>query len=280
MAYSCNVSGFSKTDFPFFEKTDGNTSYFGTTHLISHHSLLSINISDCAGVIARKIMELSGARTVAVGEGVAGRFREPKLRVVAGDPNTETLHVENGCKFKLDPAKVMFSPGNMHERKRIIGMVAPGEVIVDMFAGVGQFSVPIAVHAEPGKIHAIEMNPVAHRYLADNVRINRVGNTVSPVLGDCGVAAPRGAADRVIMGIIHVTHRYLPLAVDVLKPEGGVIHYHETVPSGQRFQRPIDRISRAAGKRDVEIIGKRVVKKYSPGIDHVVIDAKIGRRGG
>lgn len=238
------------------------------------------DLADRAGVIAGKIMELSGAKTVAVGEGIEGRFREPKLRIVAGDPNTETLHTENGCRFRLDPARVMFSPGNMHERGRLVDMVAPGEVIVDMFAGVGQFSIPIAVHAKPGRIHAIELNPVAHRYLSENVRMNRVGHQVSPVLGDCSEAAPRGAADRVIMGIIHVTHRYLPLAMKVLKPEGGVIHYHETVPSDQRFQRPIDRISQAAGERRVDIIGQRVVKRYSPGIDHVVIDAKIGLSGG
>lgn len=226
--------------------------------------------------IAQKVIELSGARTVAIGEGtITGRFREPKLRVIAGDPNTETTHVENGCRFKLDVAKVMFSPGNVHERKRIIEQVVPGEVVVDLFAGVGQFSIPIAVHAKPRKVHAVEMNQVAHGYLTENVRINKVGHVVNPILGDCSEVAPRGVADRVIMGILHVTHMYLPLAMEVLKPEGGVIHYHETVPSSLRFERPVDRILQAAGGRDVEIINKRVVKRYSPRVDHIVVDAKI-----
>ncbi|MFH1821581.1 MAG: class I SAM-dependent methyltransferase family protein [Methanobacteriota archaeon] len=229
--------------------------------------------------IARKIIELSGSRTVAIGEGaITGRFREPKLRVIAGDPKTETIHTENGCLFKLDVAKVMFSPGNTHERKRIIEQVAPSEVVVDMFAGVGQFSIPIAVHAYPGKVYAIEMNRVAHGYLSENIRINKVGHIVKPVLGDCNEVAPRGVADRVMMGILHVTHRYLPLAMEVLKPDGGVIHYHESVPSSLKFKRPVDRILQAAGGRDVEIIKKRVVKRYAPGVDHVVIDARIHPR--
>jgi len=232
-----------------------------------------------AGDIAQKIIEVSGARTVAVREGaIAGRFREPRLTVVAGDPSTETLHAENGCKFKLDVAKVMFSLGNVHERKRITGLVAPGDVVADMFACVGQFSIPIAVHARPSRVHAIEMNRIAHGYLVGNVRINKVGHIVNPILGDCSEVAPRGVADRVIMGMIHVTHRYLPLAMDVLRPEGGVIHYHETVPSDLRFERPVERILQAAGAREVEITGKRVVKRYSPGVDHVVIDARVGNK--
>ncbi|MEM3598444.1 MAG: class I SAM-dependent methyltransferase family protein [Candidatus Hadarchaeum sp.] len=227
--------------------------------------------------IALKIMELTGAKTVALSEGgITGKFRVPRLRVIAGNPNTEVIHVENGCRFKMDVAKVMFSPGNVHERKRIADLVSPGEVVVDLFAGVGQFSIPIAVHAKPRRVHSIEMNQIAFGYLQENVRINKVGHIVRPIMGDCSAVAPKGVADRVIMGILHVTHRYLPLAMEVLKPEGGVIHYHETVPSPLRFKRPVERIFQAAGGREVEIINRRVVKRYSPGVDHVVVDAKIG----
>jgi tRNA wybutosine-synthesizing protein 2 len=227
--------------------------------------------------IALKLMEFTGAKTVALRTGrITGRFREPQLKVIAGDPNTETVHRENGCQFKLDVAKVMFSTGNAYERRRIAELVSPGEVVVDLFAGVGQFSIPIAVHARPSRVYSIEMNQAAFSYLLENIRINKVGHIVKPLLGDCSEVAPRGVADRVIMGIIHVTPRYLTLAMEVLKPEGGIIHYHETVPSRLRFQRPAERILQAAGKRKVEIINQRVVKRYSPGVDHVVIDAKIG----
>lgn len=227
--------------------------------------------------IAEALLEIKGIRTVALREGfVSGRWREPKLRVVAGEPRTETVHREHGCAFKLDVARVMFSPGNLYERARVAKLVAPGEVVVDLFAGVGQFTIPIARIAKPRAVHSIELNPTAHHYLCENVRINRVGHLVRPSLGDCELVAPRGVADRVLMGILHVTHRYLQLALDVLKPRGGVVHYHESVPSRLRFKRPVERLFEAAGEREVEILGKRVVKRYAPGVDHVVVDARIG----
>lgn len=230
--------------------------------------------------IAQALLKLKDVRTVALREsGIAGRHREPKLRVIAGDPSTETVHREGGCCFKLDVARVMFSLGNLYERARLPKLVEPGEVIVDLFAGIGQFSIPIAKHARPSLVYAVEMNPVAYSYLRENIRLNRVGDVVKPLLGDCSAVAPRGVADRVVLGILHVTHRYLPLAVEVLKPSGGVIHYHESVPSGLRFERPIKRILGAAAGRGVEILGKRVVKRYAPGVDHVVIDARVGKIG-
>jgi len=230
--------------------------------------------------IAQALLKLKDVRTVTLREGaIVGRHREPKLRVIAGDPSTETVHREGGCCFKLDVARVMFSPGNLYERARLPKLVEPGEVIIDFFAGIGQFSIPIAKHARPSLVYAIELNPVACGYLSENIRLNRVGHIVKPLLGDCSTVAPRGVADRVVLGILHVTHRYLPLAVEVLKPGGGIIHYHESVPLGLRFERPIKRILGVAAGRGVEILGKRVVKRYAPGVDHVVIDAKVGKVG-
>ena len=246
---------------------------------VGHVAIISLprELADREQDIAQGILNLSGVRTVMLREGeISGRHRTPKLRVIAGDQNTETVHVENGCRFKLDVAEVMFSAGNVHERKRLIALVSPGEVITDLFAGIGQFSIPIAVHTKPALINSVELNRTAFGYLLENVRMNKVGHIVKPIWGDCAQVAPRGMADRVIMGIIHVTHSYLPLALEALKPEGGVIHYHETVPSKIRFERPITRIEQAASGREVEVIGKRVVKRYSPGVDHVVVDARVG----
>lgn len=246
---------------------------------IGHIAIISLphELMNRLQEIAGSLLGLGGIRTVALREGfVSGRWREPKLRVVAGEPKTETIHREHGCAFKLDVARVMFSPGNLHERARVAKLVAPGEVVVDLFAGVGQFTIPMARLAKPSVVHSIELNQTAYHYLCENIRINRVGHLVRPLLGDCERIAPRGVADRVLMGILHVTHRYLPLALEVLKPRGGVVHYHESVPSKLRFDRPIKRLFEAAGEREVEILGRRVVKRYAPGVDHVVVDARIG----
>ncbi|HID60600.1 MAG TPA: class I SAM-dependent methyltransferase family protein [Hadesarchaea archaeon] len=227
--------------------------------------------------IARALLNTKGVRTVALREGtISGRSRRPSVRVIGGDSSTETVHHENSCNFKLDVAKVMFSSGNLYERARLPKLVRDGEVVLDMFAGVGQFSIPVAKHAKPNKVYAVELNPIAYRYLCENVKINHVGHIVKPLLGDCVEAAPRGVADRVIMGLLHVTHRYLPLALEVLKPNGGVIHYHESVPSKIRFERPVKRLLGVVVGREVKILQKRVVKRYAPGVDHVVVDARVG----
>jgi len=236
---------------------------------------LPLGLKHKSSEIGQALLQLKGVRTVALKGGVVGRYRRPRLKIIAGERVTETVHKEHACIFKLDVAKVMFSVGNLYERGRIAGVVGPGETVVDLFAGVGQFSIPIAKRANPSKVYAIEINPVAHRYLCENIRVNRVGNVVNPLLGDCEEVAPRSVADRVIMGILHVTHRYLPLAIRVLKPSGGVIHYHESVPRRLRFERPVERILAAAAGRRVEILNKRLVKRYAPSVDHVVIDAKI-----
>jgi tRNA wybutosine-synthesizing protein 2 len=225
--------------------------------------------------IGQALLKLKGVRTVAVKAGVTGRYRVPRLEIIAGERFTETTHREHGCIFKLDVSRVMFSVGNLFERGRISKLVEPGETVVDLFSGVGQFSIPVAKHSEARKVYSIEINPVAYMYLCENIRLNLVGGVVDPLLGDCEDKAPRGVADRVIMGILHVTHRYLPLAMQVLKPSGGVIHYHESAPHGMRFERPVERIQAAADGRRVEILEKRIVKRYAPGVDHVVIDAKI-----
>lgn len=230
--------------------------------------------------IAEKLLERKGIKTVAIRTGsVRGWRRSPEVKIIAGEPLTETIHKENMCLFKLDVTKVMFSKGNVFERARIAKLVKDGETVVDMFAGVGQFSIPIARHSRPAMVYAVEKNPEAFSYLVENIRINKVGHLVTPIAGDCEKVAPRGVADRVVMGIIHVGHRYLPAAMDVLKPSGGIIHYHETVPVRMLFERPVGRITAAAGGREVKILGKRVVKKYSPNVAHVVVDAWIRPSG-
>ncbi|MCZ7384731.1 MAG: class I SAM-dependent methyltransferase family protein, partial [Candidatus Methanoperedens sp.] len=124
-----------------------------------------------------------GCRTVLLDRGITGQMRQPIREIIAGE-NTETIHRENGCLFKLDAMRIMFSQGNLAEKKRM-SRLGKGEVIVDMFAGIGYFSIPMAVHSKPGKIFAIEINPEAFGYLKENIRLNKVDGIIEPVAGDC-----------------------------------------------------------------------------------------------
>lgn len=214
-----------------------------------------------------------GCRTALLEHGINGKMRQPVREIIAGK-KTETVHKENGCLFKLDAMRIMYSQGNLAERKRMSSS-EKDETVVDMFAGIGYFSIPMAVHSKPKKILAIEINPVAFGYLKENIKLNKVEKIIEPLLGDCAVVAPAGIADRVIMGYLDA-HEYLEYGIRALLP-GGIIHYHEAVPEAVE-RRPVERISEAAGKlgRQVEIIEVRRIKKYSPGVWHVVVDARVG----
>lgn len=213
-------------------------------------------------------------RTVLLDKGIGGIMREPQREVIAGNGETVTLHRENGCVFKIDAMRLMFSKGNLTEKKRM-SKLGTGEIVVDMFAGIGYFSIPMAVHANPRKIYSIEINPVSYEYLKENVRLNKVGNIVESLHGDCAQLTPVGVANRVIMGYFDGLE-YLEYGIRALVPDG-ILHYHESVPEAVA-SRPVERIIEEASKlgRSVEIIEVHRIKKYAPGVWHVVVDARVG----
>ena len=203
---------------------------------------------------------------------IQGTKREPVYNILYGN-ETETIHKENGCLFKLDLSKVMWSKGNNNERLRIAKLVEDNEVVLDMFAGIGYFSIPIGVHSNAKHIYSIEINPNSYFYLCENIKLNKLDN-ITPILGDCMVHALKYKADRIIMGYVKTTHHYLNVAINSLN-EGGILHYHETVPEKLMNTRPLERIISQAGNREVELLKLNKIKKYAPGVEHVVLDVKV-----
>jgi len=214
--------------------------------------------------------------SVLADEGILGPFREPVRRVIIGK-KTQTVHKENKVIFNLDASLVMFSPGNLMERIRM-SHFGKGEYVVDMFAGIGYFTLPMAVHSRPRKIMAIELNPNAYHYLCQNIRQNHVEEIVEPVLGDCAKVTPVGVADRVVMGMVQVTDQYLQKGISALRP-GGILHYHQTIVTSMYPAAAIRDVTQAAAALGcrAEILNHVLVKKYSPGVVHAVIDARIDR---
>lgn len=224
--------------------------------------------------VCRAYAEVLGAASVLdVSDGISGPLRRPRTELLWGS-RTTTFHKENGVLFKLDPQKVMFSSGNVDERIRMSRICLPGEVVVDLFAGIGYFSVPMAFHGNPERVYACEVNPEAYALLLENVRRNEVPQ-VSPLLGDCMQVAPEGVADRVVMGYLKSTHRFLPKAIRSLR-QGGWVHYHEGCPDAR-----VDRLTghvEAAAEREgmvVEEWRRRRIKSYAPGVSHWVLDVRV-----
>jgi|Deesub1362A_J573_1020465.scaffolds.fasta_scaffold00166_50 tRNA wybutosine-synthesizing protein 2 len=211
--------------------------------------------------------------SVVIRRGIVGDYRKPMIELISGT-KTNTIHKENYCYFKIDVSRVMFCAGNMDERRRMAFISNSDEVVVDMFAGIGQFTVPMAKHSKPKKIYAIEKNPSAFEFLKENIRLNKLNN-VAPILGDCRLVCPQNIADRVIMGYFFDPHEYLPTAVKALR-EGGIIHYHFLSTKDKitdKWRQTKVHIKRLGSK--VSLNDKRIVKSYAPKIWHVVFDLEV-----
>lgn len=222
------------------------------------------------------LKSIKNTKTVCVKTGpISGEYRKPTIEKIAGD-ETITIHKENKCFYKIDVSLLMFSKGNVKERGRIAKIVKRGETIVDMFAGIGYFSIPIAKTEKPSIVYAIEMNPVAVKFLKENIKLNNVKGKIVVVFGDCRKVNIGSIADRVIMGYLPRTYRYLPHAFKLLKPDGGIIHYHDVFLKNEIWERPINNLEVYAFKEGYilkKIMYKGIVKGYAPNIYHIVIDA-------
>ncbi|GAB4310024.1 MAG: class I SAM-dependent methyltransferase family protein [Methanobacteriaceae archaeon] len=206
------------------------------------------------------------------GSKVKGIRRTRELEHLAGSRISETIHREYGARFLMDVKKVYFSPRLATERHRISKMVKDGETIIDMFAGVGPFSILIALSNEV-KIYSIDINPDAYVYLKKNMTINKVEDKIIPVLGDASdyLKQTNIMADRIIMNLPGLAYKYLDTAVNSIK-KGGIIHYYEFASD---FDVAMDRIKKASHPRKFKIINKRKVRSKSPGKWHVGLDAEI-----
>jgi len=220
---------------------------------------------------------LNSVRVVAEIKRVDGELRTPKVTVLfsKGGKSLETVHIENGIEFKLDARKIMFSKGNVSERARLVSKIKPGETIIDMFAGIGYFSLGIAKNSAAAKIIAIEKNIVAFKYLKENVKLNGIKN-ITPIKSDCRRAKISDKADRVLMGYFPDTQKFLPYAFRFLK-DRGVIHYHNVYREDEMVERPVTELKDAAKKAGYKVVGvaQHIVKSYAPRTFHVVVDAEV-----
>ena len=225
-------------------------------------------------MIASAYADVLGAKSVLRDLGnIHGEERLPDVELILGR-DTETVHVENGIKYSLDAARIMFSSGNIDERIRMAALDCQGKVVLDMFAGIGYFSLPIAVYANPLRIYACEMRELSYRYLLESIELNKVDRIVIPILGDNREFVPPEPMDIIIMGYLKENQEFLPKALSCLK-SGGRIIYHENCPNELFPRRTLENMRGSAGGGwTMKVLSKRIVKSFAPGVSHVVIDAQ------
>ncbi|MDI6643190.1 MAG: class I SAM-dependent methyltransferase family protein [Candidatus Hodarchaeaceae archaeon] len=208
---------------------------------------------------------------------VRGEFRTRELEVIAGEPRTETVYHEGGCIFKVDLAKAYFSPRLATERLRVAKLVRLGEVVTNLFAGVGSYSIIIARHSKAARVYSIDKNPAAFEYMRENIRINKVGDRVVPILGDAReVVEKRFArkADRVLMPLPELAHDFFDVALEALKPSGGIVHLYDFGQEPDVFGPSFEFARSAAAQKGfkVDLLGARKIRSYATRCHHVVLD--------
>jgi tRNA wybutosine-synthesizing protein 2 len=229
-------------------------------------------------VIGRAYLEELGLTCVLRHTGaVAGELRRPSLERIAGG-EAEAEIQEHGVRYRFDASQILFSRGNKEERARAGSLVQPEEQVVDLFAGIGYFTIP-AARAHPSvRVRAVELNPVSYHYLLENVQANGVGEQVLATLGDNrAVELPAGAADRVFLGFLPSSLPWVARGVELLRPEGGALHVHllaeRRAPLSQAEAAVTAELERA-GSRVLRVRAHRV-KTYGPGSDHLVVDGTV-----
>lgn len=224
---------------------------------------------ELAGAYAKELKVKAVLREMGV---ITGVTRRPNLRVLFGG-DTETVHPEGNILYKLDPTQVMFASGNFDEKKRMSHLDCRGETVVDMFAGIGYFALPVAKNARARKVIACEINPAAYHYLVENIALNRVQDVIEPVLGDNRDLPGEMIADRILMGYIG-TEPFLPKALRLIKP-GGIIHYHDVAGMEDCPGKMLRAIGRACEGRRFDVLYAHQVKSYGPCTSHMVVDFRV-----
>lgn len=209
--------------------------------------------------------------------GISGTHRKPVLKWLYGSKDAVTIHRENKIRYKIDASQLMFSSGNMDERIRMANISNENEVVVDLFAGIGYFSIPMAVYSNPKRIYSCEINPLAYKFLCENIVLNDVTHIVKPIFGDNLDVSPENVADRIIMGYLNDTNLFLKTALRCLKNGTGIIHYHSKCPDDLIPSKPFKDVENKIKqfKKKAVLINVINVKSYAPGISHVVLDIKI-----
>lgn len=218
---------------------------------------------------------------------IKGKYRLRELAILYGEEKPETIHKENDCVFKLDIKNTYFSPRLVFERRRIASSeIKKNELIIDMFSGVGPFSIQIAKNKNV-KIYAFDINPIACRYLKDNINLNKLKGEIIPrnidvkdlleSLSQLGKSLFH-KADRIIMNLPESSIEFINVACFLMKESGGILHFYQFSekpnPIGKTLKKLEDGLSLLNWEIE-SIITSKIVKHYSPKSELVVIDLKI-----
>ena len=206
----------------------------------------------------------------------SGKYRTPKLKIIAGEKTKETIHKENNVRIKLNVEKVYFSPRLSEERKRIFKQVKNNESALVMFSGCAAYPLIISKNTKEKNIVGIEISPTAHKYALENTKLNKTSN-VKLSLGDVKKILPKinKKFDRIIMPLPKGAETFLNLALNKIK-KNGVIHFY-CFAEENKYDNILKIINNKCKKSKKQCKILNIVKcgHFSPRVYRVCIDVMI-----
>jgi tRNA (guanine37-N1)-methyltransferase len=209
---------------------------------------------------------------------VEGDYRIRRLELLAGEDRTETEYKEHGCRFKVDVEKTFFSPRLSTERLRIADLVQDGEIIINMFGGIGMFSI-VAAKKKRCHVYNIDINPYAAKLCSENILLNKLKGTIDSLEGNAAEIIENklsNTGDRILMLLPERSDEFLDSAIKASK-EKGILHYYCHTHSDKK-----NNVAKEATKHFLsvvkvksEILGSRIVRPVGPRFYQAVVDVAI-----
>jgi tRNA (guanine37-N1)-methyltransferase len=204
----------------------------------------------------------------------SGKYRTLKLKLLAGENNKETIHKENNVRLKLNIEKVYFSPRLSEERKRIAKQIKKDEAVLVMFSGCGVYPSVIAKNTNAKIILGIEINPAAHKYSLENLKINKIDQKIKLFLGDVKKILPKinKKFDRIIMPLPKGAENFLDLALSKIKRNGTINFY--SFAEENKYDKILGIINNECKKKNKQCKILNIVKcgQFSPRVLRICVD--------
>ena len=211
---------------------------------------------------------------------VEGEYRIRQLELLAGEDRTQTEYKEHGCRFQVDVERTFFSPRLSTERQRIADLISDGETVINMFGGIGMFSI-VAAKKKNCHVYNIDINPVAVELCSKNILLNKLKGRVESIEGDAAESIEKrlsGKADRVLMLLPERSDEFVDSAIRACKDEG-IIHYYCHIHSDKKNDVPTLASTHFLSTTNVKsvVLGSKIVRPVGPRFYQAVVDAAISK---
>ena len=209
---------------------------------------------------------------------VEGEFRTRNLEILAGDDKTETEYKESGCRFILDVRKAFFSPRLSSERMRIAELVNDKEIVINMFGGIGMFSI-VAAKKKKCTVYNIDINPDAADFCQKNIAINKLAGDIISIHGDASDVIKNqleNKSHRTLMLLPEKSDEFLNSAILATKTSG-VIHYYSHIHADKKSDAAKLSEKHYLGITPIKstILDSKIVRPVGPRFYQTVVDIKI-----